>query len=273
MKKLSVSLSNLLVLATTGLTTLTHGQNVWVNESVNSVSIEILKPSFEDDNFTFFTTSIFLSGEFKLSEKVSFKTTIPMASAKLDENFPEFDESEFAFGNIYLGTKIYHQSKNSWWEIGLHLPTASDDKSMASGVGLFSDLNRFESFIIDFITIPVIFNHQKRRETGFQYRLRVGPDIVISTADDSGDNELFFDYGGQVGYGNDVFSVMTGFFGRAIITESDIDFSERTFHQIGVGFNYNIGTFTPGLSLNIPVDDDFSDVLDFTVGLHANIRI
>jgi hypothetical protein len=52
-----------------------------------------------------------------------------------------------------------------------------------------------------------------------------------------------------------------------LATEGDLDFGERTFHQLGMFANLLLGRFQPGAQLRIPLDEDLSDLINPSVSL------
>jgi len=247
-----------------------QSQNIWLSDTANSISIEILKPQIKELDFSFLSTAIFLSGRHRIKSNITINWELPLANAKIDEPF--FEESEFILGNIFVGFAIDIPNKPSWLELGLHFPTSPNDKPLAFSVGLFSDFHRLESFLTDYLILPIIFNTYKRNETNFFYRFRVGADIWINTGDND-ESELLFDYGGQIGFETTKYNVKLGITGLAILTESDLDFSERTTHLLGLSANINLGKVIPGISLKVPIDDDLNDVIDATIGLGMAIKL
>jgi hypothetical protein len=80
-------------------------QSVWLNRNhAKTISLEILKPNFERKDFTTFTTStLFLSGRFAGTNKISVVSEVPFSHYDIES----FDvESESAIGNHYLGIEI-----------------------------------------------------------------------------------------------------------------------------------------------------------------------
>jgi len=98
-----------------------QAQNIWLRDTANAISLEILKPIFDDSDIKFFSTAIYLSGKFRISEKITFSTIIPMANGKVESFGTE--ESEFILGNFYAGIE-FKQSNNLWYEVGIHAPTS-----------------------------------------------------------------------------------------------------------------------------------------------------
>ena len=190
-----------------------QAQNIWLRDTANAISIEILKPFFDDSDLDFFSTAIYLSGKFRISEKITFSAIVPMANGKVESFGTE--NSEFILGNFYAGIE-FKQSNNLWYEVGIHAPTSPDDKFLALTIGLYSDFNRIESFISDYIILPIMVNYSKTKGT-FYYRFRSGPKLIINTGDNlffNDEAEILLDYSGQLGSSSTTFSTILGLTGN-----------------------------------------------------------
>jgi len=49
--------------------------------------------------------------------------------------------------------------------------------------------------------------------------------------------------------------------------------SENSYHQFGITANFGSGTIRPGISLRVPLDEDFKEVLDSTFGLEVAFHL
>ena len=269
--------SLVLVLICTGLID-SHGlfaQPMWLDRSHDKTfSLEILKPDFEgDDNTTFTTSALFLSGRFEATNNTYVVGEIPFSHFGTESDFSN-DESENAIGNPYLGIEIHSENYPVFGEIGLRLPLApKDDGEDAAFMGCLTDfVDRAEAFIIDAFPISGAVNYFYKDPAGLVLRFRGGSAIWIATGDRD-ETELFLLYNAQAGYESQGFSFVTGFSGRWLLTEEDLDFGERTFHQLGLAANVTFEKVQPGISFRVPLDEDMTDILDFVFGLTFGINL
>ena len=273
-----------ILFATLQLTTSLSAQPIWLEQpSGNSIAIEVLKPNFKgDDDFTFISSALFLSGRFSLGGNLIFVGEVPLAHANLDdikivdpstgETIFELDfESETIIGNPYVGLQFHKPGSNIFTEIGGRIPVTPDDKFSASSIGASADFDRLEAFASDLLAITGKINYHNKNASNLVIRLRGGPTVWIPT--DEGDTELLLDYSAQVGYEGQQVSVIGGLTGRLIVTEEDLDFGERTFHHLGASASLNLGTVSLGIHFRIPIDEDLSDSIDSVLGLNLVFQL
>ncbi|MEO1261469.1 MAG: hypothetical protein AAFZ15_21880 [Bacteroidota bacterium] len=249
----------------TSLALVARSQPLWLPDNPNNyVGLELLKTAYDNaDDLSFLTSVHVLSGKFRLNDGLSLLAELP--TSYIDG---EFGDAEFALGNPYLGLIIRNSEKDHFFETGLRIPIAPDDKFSASTAGSFSDFDRAEAYLSDIFTITTKYNYMKKNDSNLILRFRGGPTFWISTSDDT-ETEVLLDYSAQAGYDAGSFEVLGGFTGRAIITESDIDFGERSIHQIGLSGHYKGEKVTPGLLFRFPMDEDLGDLLDLVIGIHV----
>ena len=250
-------------------------QSIWLDRSHDkTIALEILKPNFEgEDNTTFTTSALFLSLRFPVAEKVVLVAELPFAHGGFDSDFGD-SESESTIGNPYLGLEIRGRNSPVFAEIGFRAPLASED-NFGSIVGLFSDIDRLEAFLADFLPINGMINYRHKDASGFAFRLRGGATFFINTDKQEFEDasESYIGYSAQLGYESDQVSVGGGFTGRALLTEEDLDYGERSFHQLGFVASIGLGEVRPGAYIRLPLDDDLKETLDFVFGLNLGIRL
>lgn len=258
----------------------TSGQPIWLDRSADkAISLEILKPNFADEEETTFSTSAwFLSGRFAAGNTVSVVGQIPFAIYGRDDNGSS--ESYNAFGNIYAGIEIHYPDSPAFAEIGVYLPTASGEGDDVNALqsGLYTEwVDRLEAFAWDIIPVNLMINFYQRHPGGLLLRFRLGPSLWIKNGDDFilDETEVFMLYTAQVGYAAPKFELLTGFGGRwwATAGESAENFGEASWHQLGFSGNIALGNFRPGITFRAPIDDDYSELMDFVFGLTLGFNL
>jgi len=63
------------------------------------------------------------------------------------------------------------------------------------------------------------------------------------------------------------------FTGRALLTEKDGDFSERTAGQLELSADFGKGRYRPGVSLRLPLDDRLENDVNATYGVTFHARL
>jgi len=260
-------------------------QSIWLDRRHDkAIDLEVLIPDFKNDDGGTITRSnsglvIFSSLRLPLSEKVHFVGELPFAHGRSEIKSSRFnlDEStsESAIGNPYLGLEMRGQNPAFFGEIGVRLPLASEDDDLSMSTGLFTDVDRLEAFFPKILSITGMANVHHVDKSGFAIRLRGGPSLLINTDKDEFEDasELFIGYSAQLGYESEPVSVIGGFTGRASLTEEDVDYSERSVHQLGFAASFGLGTVRPGVHLRLPVDEDMKDTMDFVLGFHLGVRL
>ncbi len=247
-------------------------QPVWLGLGDKTfIAVEALKPNFEGDvDLSFASAGYFISGRFSVGETITFVGELPIAHGSIDNQF--FNESETAIGNPYLGLEFRRPGANTFIEFGGRLPVAPDDKFLASFVGLSADLDRLEGFVPDLLTITGKINFVKENESNVRFRLRGGPTAWIPTGDGD-ETEFLFDYGAIVGFEGSQIIIVGGVTGRMIVSESDLDFGERTFHQLTISAMIDLGAFIPGVQIRFPLDDELQGAIDNVIGINLAFEI
>jgi hypothetical protein len=275
------------------LTPAAFGQSPWLDQTADrAIWLEIQKPNFTDEYLaggflapplktTFATATIFLSGRFRLGGLLTLKAELPFTNAGLkDYTFIDFfgdtvvvdGYSENQFGNPQIGVEIGAPGSRFAADFAVRFPIVDDEHLLASEFALFTDYDRFEAFFPDIMTFTAGANYRYAGPTGLVINLRAGPAFMVVT-EGGGDAELFGDYGAQAGFQGGRVTLLGGFTGRAIITEGDLSFSERTIQQLGLSGSYSFGNFLPGLLFRVPMDDDLGDILDFVFGINVGYRL
>lgn len=246
-----------------GIPGLAAAQSIWLDRNPSTtLLLEILRPDFEGDEH-FSTLTFFASGRFTVSDRVAVVGQVPLANFSVDGG------SSFTIGNPYLGLEGRPGNGTVFVEFGIRAPLAQEDE-FASITGLLTDVDRWEDFIPNAVCITVAGHHRSTSASGLMTRARIAPQLWIPT--EGGDAELFATYTGLIGYENETVRVAGGLGGRILITEGDLDLSERTTHQLELGADFGRGPIRPGASLRVPLDSDLSDALNVvygvTLGLH-----
>jgi hypothetical protein len=258
-------------------------QSIWLDRRHDkTITLEILKPNFDgEDNTTLATSALFLSFRSPLSKKLHFVAELPFAHSGFEainrgeSGSTSVDESESTLGNPYFGLEIAGQSSPVFAEIGIRVPFAAEDKLGAVVTGFFTDFDRFEAFLPDLVPITGMLNYYHKEASGLAIRLRGGSSLLINHNKEKNEDatEWFLGYSAQAGYESERVSVLGGVTGRANISEGDLDFGERSIHQLGFNASVGLGNVRPGVHFRLPLDDDLKNSLDFVLGFNLGIQL
>ena len=261
------------ILVTCAVTCLQSGlsaQSLWMDQtSDRAIFVEFLKPEFEGaDNADFLTSDIFLSGRFPITSVVAVEAEMPFSRYGTDDGAVE--RSQSAIGNPYLGARIRGSALTT--RVGVRLPVASGDDGTALTSGRLTDYDRFEAFLPDVFSVNASFAGPTQLSESFVLNMGGGPALLLFTEDTGGDDsEIYAQYFLVPQYNGQMVTVKAGVTGRALMTESDLNFGERSSHQVGMAAALNYGTVRPGLHLRIPLDEDLSEDIDYVLGVNATV--
>jgi hypothetical protein len=258
-------------------------QSIWVDRADNRyVSVEILKPNLKNDRSKLAKYGFFLSLHLPVSDSTRMAFELPLAYAAYRDYHYDFmtprpaiiEKSETAVGNPYIGIEM-PVNTNMLVEMGFRVPLASEKKYNALSAGMSCDFDRIEAFAVKLLPLQMSLTAVHRDPSGLVIRLRGGPDLWISTdSKTEGDKtELWMHYSAQAGFDGKHLNVLAGVTGRLWISQSDLNFGERSFHQVGINAGIDLGRFRPGLFARFPLDKDLSDYLENVIGLNCSIGL
>lgn len=245
-------------------------QTIWTSpDRTNNIAVEWLRPDFDnDEGLSFFTSGLFLSGRVTLSDHLRVVADVPFAFFDANVDFAGRSESDVGLGNPYFGLELGWRDRPFWGEFGVRLPLASADNP-AVGFGFFSDYDRCEAFMPDFLSFVGLANYLYRHDSGFSLRLRGGPLFLVDT--DAGDfedvSEMYAIYSVQGWYDTARMRFGAGLTGRLLATEMHLTASERTVHHLGLAVAGKFGGVEPGLHFRLPLDEGLTDVMNYAVGI------
>lgn len=233
--------------------------------------LKYMHPNFKTDLTKFSATTGMYEFYFKRNIKpgLSIVGSIPFTRYSEKTDFPGsviFETSASGLGNIFLGLmykKDFSDTKSLSSTFGINLPTAKDEVSF---IGYFANYYDMHKSLGDYTIVYTNFAFREIRSEGPFYGFEIGPQIWIFTGDGSGEGELFSRYGLTAGYRFSKVAVSGELLGNAIISEGNIDFTDRFHHLVNFGVqlvNYRI---QPGLFIQLPLNKDLKDVMDYVIG-------
>ncbi|MEM6525825.1 MAG: hypothetical protein AAGF85_14595 [Bacteroidota bacterium] len=245
-------------------------QSLLYDRTPNSVNLQWLRPTIPGGNLdlAFGTSRNSITGRFSVGNNDnSIIIEVPFAYLGIKS----FDDSEIALGNIYLGTELVFNNKKVFAELGVALPTVSENP--ASAVGFVSDFDRPQTFAIDATTIKIRLNYAQLDEEGFIYRFRVGPDYFIISDEFRDGSELFLNYAAQLGFRATNIYGLAGVSAFTIISESELSGAARSQYAFNVMLAISKSRVKPGIVFKVPLDNDFEGLVDNVLGLFVNLQI
>jgi hypothetical protein len=253
-----------------------RAQSIWQDfTSWESLTIEILKPNYADDeDVSFLTSVIFLTGRFPISRVLGFSTELPFSYINWDiPQGPDLGAKQ-TFGNPYFGIEYHVRQASMFFEVGVRAPlTAKIDSENGEATlnGAITDfVDRAEAFATDAIPVTGFLNYIVSTRTGFSLRLRGGPSFWIKQGDRE-ESETFILYSVQIFYETGALRLGGGLSGRYIASLEDGSFDERSMHQLTFCLDFYLGALRPGFYIRIPMDEDLKDVVSVVYGIGLGI--
>ena len=266
----------LLLLGTSPL----EAQSVWTGppEHADRVSVEWLKPVFDDEGtVSFLTSSLLVSGQVTASDRLMIVGELPVSYART-EAVNAFGEtqttSSTTVGNPYLGIELRGRSAPFFLELGGRVPTVDDPAFFSSAVGTLTDLNRLGTYAVDQVPVQLIGNyHYTPSPSNVSFRLRGGPEAFFPAGENAPTGEMVLTYGAQAWYHGTSLGGGLGVTGRWRTTGEDVDFREASLHQLSASLRGTVGRVRPGLLVRVPVEEVLRDVLPVIVGITMTVDL
>jgi hypothetical protein len=250
-------------------------QPVWHDlPETGSATLEMIIPQFDDDEYTQVSgITAFVTLRIPTQTNFLLVMEIPWARVSLNrEAFywsSPFSASEASLGNVLVGAEIRGKNSDLFTEVGLRLPTSNEEKSDVLAAGLISDIDRWGAFG-DYFSVLFAANYRRQTSAGMISHLRVGPTwLKYDTEGCSGcrSSDIFLQYSCKFGMQSQQLGFMAGLSGVMSVTGDDMNFGERTLHQLGVTATYDAGQMRTSVTIKAPLDKDMREALNSTVGV------
>jgi hypothetical protein len=251
-------------------------QSIWQDyTSREGISIEFLKPNYVDEeDFSFLTSVAFLSGRFPITRSIVFSGELPFSYVNWD--IPQGPDlgAQKTFGNPYFGLELHLRRTPIFFELGARAPLTGDiDDENGEAIlnGALTDfVDRAEAFATNAIPVSGYINYILSTRTGFSLRLRSGPAFWIASGDRE-KSEAFILYSAQIWYETGIVRFGGGFSGRYSTSMEEGTFGERSMHQLTFGLDLILGIFRPGVSIRIPLDEEYKEMISSVFGISLGI--
>jgi len=245
------------------------------------ISLEILKAKRDQHDNTKFTTFVlYLTGRFALSRNLTLIGELPFShdahkrvfvDAQNNGHYEDPPSRENAIGNPYLGIEFRRENSLVFGEIGFRPPFAPDDEHVSFS-GFWTDfVDRADAFVKEATTVSGALNYMINTPTGFVLRIRGGTTLWMAPDEPDEESEWFLNYSAQVGYELPQISLVVGFSSRIWMGE-DPELG-KSFHQIGIATNMNLGVAQPGISLRVPIGKEMTEILDYLYSLNLSLNL
>ncbi len=239
------------------------------------ITLQALKPNFDGpDNTTFTTAAYFLNYKIRLNAAIDIIGDFSLAHFA-DNGSLGFSSSQTSVGNPFLGLRVHGRNSHLSGEFGLRVPVVSSSKFAAAAVGLVSDFDRFETFLAHWLPVSANLHYTNRFSRGVSVLAKAGGTFLINTDKDPFEDgsEFYLQYAFGLRQRSRRVMAMIAFSGRLHVTESNLDFGQRTFHQLGFSADLLFKRISPGVEVRLPLDRDLTTILDFVAGVRITVPL
>ena len=272
----------LLFLVSSNQTSAESLQLLPINESY--FAVEIMKPNLDGAaNVDAISSIWYFSAHFPVGKSgISMFTELPFSyysDAALSAGYYELSDINYKFlvGNPLIGVEIRKSGSTTggYGTFAVRLPIADEKRVFPIIYAFVTDFDRFDAFLPNQYSIQL--GGGGRFDLGAQdYELRfdIGATVMGIIPEDSRfDTELFLKYYGQFWLMFPKVNLNLGLSGIAIITERDLDLSERIEQQLTFGIQLKPGKVRPGAFIRIPLTDELSQSIEFVAGINLTFVV
>lgn len=233
------------------------------------VSVEVVRPAFEDETLSADTGALFVTGSYTLNENVEIVGELPVARAGGEEI-----ETTTTIGNPLIGFAFSSTRLPILVEVGGRLPVADDN--LAAELGGTADYGRGSAFLHDERQLYLLGN--TRLQLGRRLSLRVRGGLAYSVFQNvvegrqRTEKDLRLRYSAQAWREGDWLTLGAMFNGRGTTTAPGGYGSKSTHHVAGTAI-IDIGKIAPGITVGLPLDGSARDVAPFILGFSVDVRL
>jgi len=254
-----------------------NAQSIWTPPDLtNAVTVEILRPSFDnDDALKFPTAAIFLTLRRRATFYVHLVFELPLVYAKYDAYLGGV-ESDTVLGNPYFGFELRSENSPFFGEVGVRPPIAGEKHLpgekhyQARSIGIYSGyIQRMGAHWSKSFSFKGAVNYFTESVSRLKIRLRSGFSMLIPNKKNP---EMFLLYSGYLSYSLHKVLLWGGFSGSMLMTEEGLDMSERVMHEVGLGVSLDLSRVQPGITIRLPLDEDL-DWLHNVIGICVTVKL
>lgn len=240
--------------------------------------MEMVKPFFRAAAFgffgdlTFFSTTINLSAAIPVSDRLLVDAELPFARAAISRGA---GGSSRTLGNPYVGLRTRSGEDGAGLRAGIRLPFLheSGDDDFASGVGAFSDFQRVERYLDEWMAFVTAVTYRRSSDGVDRLGLEAGTVISTGTGGGSDETDVWLTYGASMNFPTGSFRIGLGMEGRLLTTESGLNLGERSFHHLNVEGGRTEGRIRPRIRIGVPVDDELGEIVSYIIGIGVDIPL
>lgn len=243
------------------------------------ISLEVSKVSFEGNpDYSLWSMQYSLSARINLANQFYILAEIPYAHVSRTVTIYDwyygytYPIDESVIGNPYIGVEVSRPGSSSIFRFGVRVPLTPENEPnyYAINYGILAARDRWEAFYPKLTTLELTLGGRIVSENRFRFQFLFSPLLVKP---DQGEAELFTNSDIEFWFSGRVARFGMGLHGRAIITEGDLSFDERTEFQLASTVGLRFGIFRPEFHVRVPLDEGIQHVINFTYGLNLTVDL
>ncbi|HEX6587569.1 MAG TPA: hypothetical protein VF039_00990 [Longimicrobiales bacterium] len=249
-------------------------QSEWLAAEGTSIALEFRHPSFSADEIN--DELGVLDGAWFLSGRVGVPLMGAAAVAELPFANSSVGDGDNSIGNVYLGVELPVMLGAATIEAGARLPTASsgDLEDVSPFLGFIASMtDRYDAFVEDAFVPRIGVKGGISATPIISIEGNLAGAYMIYTGEGDTDNDFVLDYGVRGFAGLASTRIGLGIEGFNVLTADDADADDSSINQLGLWLDHEFGMFRPGISLFLPVDEDFGDIVDYTLGVSLEVDL
>jgi len=230
------------------------------------LAIDILRPHFNTAKTSLLSVAAFASGRVAVGP-VGFTFELPYFRIDPNPGGPTA-----TLGNPYVGVELgrgTHTRVSATAGVRFAVVKDIDD---AKVIGSYVDVSRFEAFRSNTFSIHTAVRLRLQNDAGFFVDVSGGPTAWIPTQPHA-QTEVVLHHEVSVGHQGSAAWFAVGYNGLSVLTEKPAAVGELTIGELNLSIVRARGRLRPTFQLLLPLDEEYSAVVGFVVGLGVAIRI
>ncbi|HEV8611958.1 MAG TPA: hypothetical protein VGQ73_00520 [Gemmatimonadales bacterium] len=265
-----------------------RAQRYWHDEQGrDAFRLDLGKPFLKGDGHSFFTGTAVPSMSLRAADGIRVEADFPLMRAGFEFGGTIGDQSSVRVGNPYVGLRVGEDAKLISGTLGFRLPLAAKPDTpigqQALTAGALTTFDEFEAFAANFLTVRGALEAHKVSANHILLGAKAGPSVLITTnGNPNAQTDVFFDFGGRVGYEGSGSQLSVGLSGRYLVTPADkaflfcsnvnVNCEVKRAHYAATGAaELRWGSIRPRVTIRIPFNKDTRNQVGAILGLGVSV--
>jgi hypothetical protein len=230
------------------------------------LAVDILRPHFNTAKTSLLSVAAFASGRARVGP-VGLSFELPYFRVDPNPGGPTA-----TLGNPYVGIEL---GRGSHTRVGATAGvrfSVLKDIDGARTIGSYVDVSRFEAFRPNTFSVQSAVRFHLQNDAGFFVAASGGPTAWIPTQPHA-QTEVVVHHEVSVGLQRSAALFAVGYHGLSVLTEKPAAVGELTIGELDLSITRARDRVRPTLHLLLPLDDAYSAVMGFVIGVGVAIRL